>query len=76
MIIKGDTSILIQMAKWMVSGQACDKVSSYSCLANRLYYLCPLLLAHMAVSFSHVRCDTNKVNDLLANVGVEGDTSF
>ena len=32
-----------------------------------------MLHAHSAVSFCHVRRDTNKAADLLANVGVEGE---
>ena len=35
-----------------------------------------LIHAHPTVSFSHVRCDANKVADLLANVGVEGELAF
>ena len=75
-IIEGDTNILIQMAKQLASGQACEKVSSSWCLANRLDYLISLLLAHTTFSFSHVRCETNKAIDLLASASMEGVMSF
>ena len=45
-------------------------------LYPHLHYLHILLLAHTVVSFSHVRRDANKAADLLANIGVEGETSF
>ena len=45
-------------------------------MASRVDELRGMIHAHPAISFSHVRHDANKVADLLANVGVEGELAF
>ena len=75
-IIEGDSNILIHMAKRMTNGQTFEKFSPSWCLAYRLDQLRTLLQSYPAISFCHVRREANKAADLLANVGVEGETGF
>ena len=61
------------MARRLAYGQVSGQVSTSWRLSNRLDELRGMIHGHPAVLFCHVRCDTNKVADLLANVGVEGE---
>ena len=64
---------MIQVAKRLANGQVSEQVSISWRLASHLDSLRDLLLAHIVVSFSHIRRDDNKAADLLANAGMDGD---
>ena len=72
-IIENDSNIMIQIARWLEYGQVSGQVSTRWRLASLLDDLCGMLHTHSVVSFCHVRRDANKVVDLLANVGFEGE---
>ena len=73
MIIEGDSSIMVQMARRLAYGQVSRQVSTSWRLDSCLDALRGLLHVHSVVSFCHVGRDTNKAADLLANAGVEGE---
>ena len=60
------------MAKKLSSGQSVEKITTGWKLSSRMETSRCLISAHSALSFSHVRRETNKVADLLANLGAEG----
>ena len=75
-IIEGDSKILTHMENHLVNEKYCVKVAMSWCLASRLYSLKTMLRVHSDVSFSHVRCSTNKETDLLSNAGIEVDAGL
>ena len=51
-------------------------ISPSWCLVHKLERLRVILLAHLAISFHHIRRESNKVADCLANAGVECRVGF
>ena len=72
-IVEGDSRILIQMARRLAHGRVRRQVLTSWRMTSHLEELRNLIHGHHAVSFTHVRCDANKVEDHLANAGVEGE---
>ena len=72
-VVEGDSSIRVQMTKHLSNGKSTEKVSLSWRLASRLVALCILIMVHTMISFQHVKRDANKVADMLANIGTNGN---
>lgn len=71
LIIEGDSQILINMVNKIMQGTHSSKVSNSWRMVNRLELIEIWLSSHKAISLKHIRQEGNKVDDLLANIGVE-----
>lgn len=74
--IEGDSQILINMGKQLLNGAHADKISNSWRLEAKLEAIETILNANRAIIFKHVRWESNKVVDLLANLGVENRHSL
>ena len=59
------------MAWRLVNGRTSEKISSNWRLEIRIDTLRSLVVEHTTISFCHIRHDSNKVANMLANVGME-----
>lgn len=76
LIIEGDSQILINMVNKIMQGTPSNKIGNSWRLAERLELVEDWLKAHRVVNFKHICWEGNKVVDLLANIGVESNTTL
>ena len=72
-IIKGDSQILINMVSQIQQGSMTSRVAKRWRLMARLELIEKWMKNRRATTFTHVKGEKNKVEDLLANIGVEHD---
>jgi ribonuclease HI len=71
LIIEGDSKVIIDLATKILNGRDPEKITPSWCLLGPLHSFQSLLRPSLTLTTSHIRRSANKVEDRLANAGVD-----
>jgi ribonuclease HI len=75
LIVEGDSYVVLSLLTCLINGSNPTKISPNWRLLSNLELLKSLLLNHIVLIPSHVRREANKVENKLANIGVNMEDS-